>query len=395
MSMRVCLVLHTDLYEPWPVLRAKREVDVLRRLGREVVVVSWIKDETKQWPVHEVRDGVRIRRVKFAPPKSAVARALGYRRISRMFAEEVIATKPDAILCHDLEMLWSAAMAGRALQVPVLYHAHEDWPAMVSQRSPLEAIAFANLERRLVKEVDHVYTVGEDLAEKYRQWGKPVTVQYGSKSLAEMPRLPPEEREEIRRRFGLRATDIVVGIAGALGTGWALEPMLAAVKPMDPSVRLFVVGGFPDKIEAARELVEREAMGDRVAFTGPLPTPDYLRHTGVLDIGLAVFHAASANLVNVMPQKLFDYMGLGVPTVISDFPAMRRVAIDDCHFAIAVDPDSPESIRKGIAALANDPEQRRAMAESAIRRFRDTYCWERQEEALRASHPIFAGARTA
>ncbi len=387
--MRVCIVLNTDLYSPWPVLRAMREVQLLRKLGRQVVVVSWIKDEASPFPVWEVRDGVTIRRVKFAPPKRPAARAVGYRQISKMFAREIVAQRPDAVLCHDLEMLWAAVMAGRSLRVPILYHAHEDWPAMVSQRSRVEAIAFSRLERRLVRWVDHVYTVNDAFAMRYREWGKPVTVQYGSKPLADMPLLTEAERTELRGKFGFLPGDVLVGIAGALGKGWALEPIFDAVAPLPASVKVFVVGGYPEKIGAANALVKDRGLENRVAFTGPLPTPDYLRHTSVLDIGLAVFHAMSENLRGVLPLKLFDYMGLGIPTVISDFPAMRKIAIDECGFALAADPDDPASVRKAIGTLVDDPARRRAMSEAALRCFREKYCWERQEEVLAASHPIF------
>ena len=387
--MRVCLVLNTDLYEPWPVLRAMREVRLLRALGREVAVVSWIKDESAPWPLREVRDGVQVRRVTFAPPKRPMARALGYRSISRMFAREIAALRPDAILCHDLEMLWASVMAGRTLRVPVLYHAHEDWPAMVSERSPLEARVFAKLERRLCERVDHVYTVGEELAEKYRAWGRPVTVQYGSKAAAEMPRLPQAQRAEVRAAAGFATSDLLVGIAGSLGRDEALPTIMDAIATMEPHVKLFVVGGLPGKVAAARSLAAEKGLGDRVAFTGPLPTAEYLRRTAVLDVGLALFHLTSANQRYVVPLKMFDYMGLGVPMVASDFPSMRRIAVDGCGCAVAADSRDPASIRAAVEGLVRDPDRRRAMSAAALRCFESTYCWERQEEALRASHPVF------
>jgi len=389
--MRVCVVLHTDLYEPWPVVRAKREVDVLRRLGRDVVVVSWIKDESTPWPIHEVRDGVRIRRVKFAPPKGGIARAMGYRRISKMFAREIAATKPNAILCHDLEMLWAAVMAGRSLRVPILYHSHEDWPAMVSERSPMEARVFARLERKLVRFVDHIYTVGEELAAKYRGWGRPVTVQYGSKSITEMPRLMDQEKSEIRRDFGFANGDVLVGIAGSLGRDEALPAILEAIAGLPERVKLFVVGGLPGKVEAAKRVVIEGDIADRVAFTGPLPTPMYLRHAAVLDLGLALFEPTSANQLYVVPLKLFDYMGLGIPVVVSDFPSMRQI-VDDCGIGTTADPRSAESIAAAIRSLVEDSAKRRAMSVAALRCFETTYSWERQEEALVRSHPVFRPA---
>ena len=60
--VRVCIVLHRDLFEPLPIVRPMFETRVLRRLGREVDVVSWIKDVASPLPEEEVRDGLRIRR---------------------------------------------------------------------------------------------------------------------------------------------------------------------------------------------------------------------------------------------------------------------------------------------------------------------------------------------
>src|SRR5947209_10612766 len=96
--MRVCIVLHTDLFHPWPVLRPMREAQVLRSAGREVHVVSWIKDLAADWPAHEVRDGLEITRIKLAPPRGQWKRGAGYRAVMERFAGEIVSLKPDAIL---------------------------------------------------------------------------------------------------------------------------------------------------------------------------------------------------------------------------------------------------------------------------------------------------------
>jgi len=366
-----------------------REAVLLKRLGREVAVLSWIKDMSSPLPSREVKDGLEVRRVKFEPPVRAMARAIGYRGIMKMFAREIAALRPDAILCHDLEMLWAAVMAGRLLKVPVLYHAHEDWPAMVSQRSKIEGFAFRFLEKRLVKRVDYIYTASENFAEKYRDWGRPAVVQYGSKALADIPRLTSEEKAALRARWGFAEGDFLVGVAGSLGKGWAIPVIADAVATMPGNVKLFFVGGFPDKIAEAKAVVEQKGAGTKCVFTGPLKTPEYLRNVAILDIGLAVFEPWSANLVYVTPLKLFDYMGSGVPVVISDFPAMRKIAIDSCGFGVIARHDDPASIRAAIDDLRSNRTRREEMAAAARRCFEQTYCWDRQMELLQASHPIF------
>src|SRR2546425_13236791 len=119
--MRVCIVLHTDLFHPWPVLRPMREVEVLRSAGREVQVVSWIKGLSADWPTHEVRDGLEITRIKLAPPRGLWRRGAGDRAVMERVAGVIVSLKPDALLCHDLEMLWASAMGKRKLGVPLPY----------------------------------------------------------------------------------------------------------------------------------------------------------------------------------------------------------------------------------------------------------------------------------
>ncbi len=387
--MRVCIVLHTDLFHPWPVLRPMREVEVLRSAGREVHVVSWIKDLSADWPTHEVRDGLEITRIKLAPPRGLWKRRAGYRAVMERFAGEIVSLKPDAILCHDLEMLWACVMAKRKLGVPLLYHAHENWPAMVSERSFLEGLAFGFLERRLIRDVDHVYTVGEVLASRYRGWGKPVTVQYGSKALADMPRMTDDSIAARRAERGFAPRDFVVGIAGSLGRDEALPVILEALAALPASIKLYVVGGLPDRIASARRLVSELGLATRVSFTGPLPTPAYLQETALLDVGLAIFYPTSANQRYVVPLKLFDYMGLGVPAIVSDFPEMHRIAIEECHFGVPVRPKDPHALRETISGLSDDGARRESMRRAALAGFEHTFAWERQREILEASHPIF------
>ena len=382
--------MHADLFTPWPVVRPIREARLLRDLGREVTVVSWIKDPASPLPDHESREGLEIRRVKLGPPKGLLSRVFGYASLSRRFAGVIIQARPDAILCHDLEMLWASVRAGRTLHVPVLYHSHEDWPGMVSERSRLEGWAFARLERHLVRDVDHVYTVGEPLASHYRAWGRPVTIQYGSKSVSDIPSLSPVEKAAVRVASGLGPDDFVVGIAGSLGGGVAFDSILDALTTLPDSVKLFVIGGDTERIEDVRARCAKRGLAARASFTGTLPTPEYLRRVAVLDVGLAIFLPTNPNVRQVVPLKLFDYMGLGVPVVVSDFPSMHEIVVGECGFGVAVDPKDARAIAAAIQEFAADDARRRAMGEKGRRCFEAKYSWDRMQERLRDSHPIFA-----
>jgi glycosyltransferase involved in cell wall biosynthesis len=181
----------------------------------------------------------------------------------------------------------------------------------------------------------------------------------------------------------------VVGIAGSLGRDEALPDIFEALRDLPPSVKLHLVGGLPVRVEAARAMAGRLGLQDRVSFTGPLSEGTYLEEAAILDAGLAIFHPTSANQRFVVPLKLFDYMGLGLPVIVSDFPEMRRIAVETCRFGVAIPPKDPQAIRSAISSLASDPARRDSMRKAALACFEHTFSWERQREALQASHAIF------
>ena len=82
-------------------------------------------------------------------------------------------------------------------------------------------------------------------------------------------------------------------------------------------------------------------------------------------------------------------MGVGIPAVVSDFPEMRRIAVETCRFGIAVPPKNSQAIGQAISNLASDPARRESMRNAAMVCFEHTFAWERQREVLEASHPIF------
>lgn len=365
------------------------EARILRRLGREVCIFSWIKDPASVLPEEEVRDGLQVRRRKLAPPRKAFDRLTVFRTISRRFAAEIASLQPTAIICHDLEMLWASVMAGRSLRVPVLYHAHEDWPAMVSERSWTEGVLFRILERRLLRHVDHVYAAGEGRAERFRRWGKAVTVIYGSKALAEIPIVSEAERAQIRAAAGFGRDDVVLGIAGSLGRDEAVPTVLEAMASLPTDVKLYVVGGGETKVAAAKALVSARDMAARVSFTGRLPTAEYLRQVAAIDLGLVLYFPTTKNQTTVVPLKLFDYMGLGIPVLGSDFREMRRIIVETCGCGATADPENPVAIRTAIRDMIERQGRMRELGRRAEACFRARYCQERQEEALQRSHPIF------
>ncbi len=384
---KICLILRADLYSPWPILRAIREVELLRSQGKNVTVISWIKEKDSRFPSREVKDGVEIKRVFLEPPKSIISRFPTFMKVNRLLAKEAITVKPDGVLVHDLEVLRAGVIVKKELEVPLLYHTHEDWPAMVSERSRLEASVFSFLEKRYCRHVEHVYVPSEGIGKKYRDWGLRVTVQYATKSTSSLPKMTPDLVKDLRARYGLSEKDFIIGVAGSLGRSEALHNILIALKSLPPYVKLLIIGGLEEKVRGAKDLATMEGVSDRVSYTGVLDTEPYMMHISMLDLGLALFIGKTLNVVHVAPIKLFDYIAMGVPVMVSDYPTMKKI-VEDAGCGIVVNPENPSWITTAISQLIEDEQRRNTMSKAARAAFVSKFCWEKQQITFKNSNKI-------
>ncbi|HYY49066.1 MAG TPA: glycosyltransferase family 4 protein [Thermoplasmata archaeon] len=378
--MRATFLLHTDMFRPSPIFRAVKEASALAHLGVLSTAVCWIKG-TLDLPPSETIDGVTVKRYVFQPsPQSLfhlVRRYRELRRVTRDLAALVAATHPDVIVAHDLEVLSAGVRAG-AGRVPVVYDAHEDWPAMVGETSPIEGVFSSILERRLSRQVAAVVTPSELIAEKFRAWGARAETLHNAPYEAEVEPLPTAaDVAQIREGLGV-AGAFVLGYVGTLAPKRGLELAVEALAGLPHDVRFVVVGGPATEAERIRGLAQRAGVGDRVSLVGRVPRRDVSRYTAAFDLALVLPPPASRNYLTTLPNKAYDCMAVGVPILASDLPALRRLIVDEARAGIVVAPEV-RAVREAIMDLRGNPGLLKELGRNGLRAFRETYAWEKQE----------------
>jgi glycosyltransferase involved in cell wall biosynthesis len=389
----VCFVLRTDLFHPWPIIRAIKEIEVLKENGFEITVISWIKEDSKL-PETEEKNGIKLHRFFLPPPqKSFLKRVLAYRKLSRDISQNIQNLKPDAVVCHDLEMLQPGVKAVKPLKVPLFYDAHENWPEMVSQNSKLEGRVFAWMEKRLLKHVTHSYTYGNDLTEKFKEMGFPATTLYNSKSMDSVPEIDDSEIMKIKKQYGFVEDDFIIGFAGSVSLTNGAQQTIDTLTKLPKNIKFFVVGGGgrSEDLEDVKKYAIKKKVEDRVVLTGRVSSDVLLKYTAAFDLGAALFQPLSANEVARVPNKIFDYMALGVPMIVSDFPNMRKIVVRDSDCGLAVDPMKIEDITKAILHFYQNPKEAKEKGRKGKTMFGKRYCWDMQKKKLLKSHPIWRG----
>jgi glycosyltransferase involved in cell wall biosynthesis len=97
-------------------------------------------------------------------------------------------------------------------------------------------------------------------------------------------------------------------------------------------------------------------------------------------IGLAVLKPIP-NYFDSYPTKMFEYMALGLPVVVSNFPLYRTI-VETAKCGICVDPLNPIEIVKAIQWLLAHPDEARRMGENGRKAVMERYNWDNESKKL-------------
>jgi glycosyltransferase involved in cell wall biosynthesis len=118
----------------------------------------------------------------------------------------------------------------------------------------------------------------------------------------------------------------------------------------------------------------------RFALPGFVEPGEGWRRVARCHVGLAVLRARP-NYVESYPTKLFEYMALGLPVIVSDFPLYRSV-LPDPPAGFCVDPDDPAALADAIEKIIRDPRLAQALGASGRSAVKERFNWTAEGEQL-------------
>jgi glycosyltransferase involved in cell wall biosynthesis len=286
---------------------------------------------------------------------------------------------PDIIIAHDVYALPAGRRAARMLDIPLVYDSHENWPFLIAEHSKTEAVLADWIEKHGHRP-DHVFTVGESIAGRFRRMGLPTDVLYNARASKDIVLM---ERDKARNVFGLPDDAFVLGYIGKIGllidTG-IFKPIFEAIAGT-PNVELFIVGGPDDAAETLKEYVKATGLDTKVRVVGQKPFIELPAFYGALDAGLIVLDERPNHMV-ALPNKLFDYMGFGVPVIAPDYPDISAIVRKyDCGILLAgwEYPKTRTDCLRDVLAVAKERQTKlEEMGHNGRGAFLEHYAWEKQ-----------------
>jgi len=376
---RVCMLLLNDLLHPVD-SRVYKEARTLVKSGYDVHVVCWTRRYTPQ-VMKEVSEGIHVHRIVYEPgPVDApiIHKVKVFREVRKRMAEYTLSLSPDIVHAHDLETLPIGSLVKKTLHIPLVYDAHEDWPALEARKSRILGVMAGILQRWYIRDADVILTIGKGVAEKLRGTGVKKTILYNSRSAEEIKGLRKKMEKEA---LGFAKDEFIVGYSGRIDYDLGYDIALEAMKTLKKEgIRLLVVGGPKEMKEYYETLASRLNVDDSCVFTGHVPYERVYDYLSVVDAGLILYE--SNPLYNLaLGNRFFDYLGAGIPIICSDLPEMRRV-VEQANCGIILERRDVPSLIDAVRRLKLHPDLRETFRRNALESFRKEFCWEKQEEKL-------------
>jgi len=297
------------------------------------------------------------------------------------------APRADVHHAHDFDALPAAARAARRDGSRYVYDSHElflDWRPNAAQPWWLRRLV-GRWERRLARGAAAVLTVNGEIGRILTaRFGIPVIPLHNCPSLAEIE-ASDRASGRLRAAVGLSAETPIVLCHGSFQPGRGLEEVARALAMPGLDAAHLVFLGYP--LDYVAPLAADPSLAGRVHLLPAVDPTELLSWIADADVTVSTYLPIDRNHVLSTPNKLFESLAAGVPVVSSDFPARRRILIDDPLGPLGAlcDPTDPASIARAIRSILDRPPEERAALRARCRQAAlERWNWETEGAKLLA-----------
>jgi len=247
---------------------------------------------------------------------------------------------------HSLQVLPVAVAIKRKKRCLFVYEPHELETGTESCTGIVRRVS-KWIEGKCIRHADAVICVSESIAQHYRaDYGLPeVTV---VRNVPVRKPMAAFDRTKLRKAVGLADDDIIYLYQGILGPNRNIELLLEVFRDPPPG-RHLVLLGFGALEEMARD---HAAKYPNIHYLPAVPPGELLNYSAGADIGIFLLEDNCLNYHCCLPNKIWEFLAVGVPVLMTDIPELRKVV--ELHACGWIIKPSLEEARRSIGELDRD-----------------------------------------
>ncbi len=252
----------------------------------------------------------------------------------------------------------SAWALAKLKRVPFIFELRDIWPASISAVGAMKKTKVISLlekiEMFLYCQADAIISVTQSFKKELIKRGVEGTKIDVVLNGVDLSKYQPAESKapEFANQFDLDGK-FVAGYIGTHGLAHALDKIVDAAELLeyDDDIRIVFAGGGADRLRIEELVIERGLKN--IVMIPRQPKEKMPALWSLCDVSLV--HLKDTPLFEtVIPSKIFESMGMGLPIVISVPKGESSAIIEEFEVGIVTPPENPEELALAIKKLKDD-----------------------------------------
>lgn len=317
------------------------------------------------WRSVEQMDGIRVVRVKtyITANEGFLKRSLDYMSFMLMgFVMGLFERRPDVVVATSPQFF--CAIAGWALSVakwrPFVFELRDLWPASIvavgAMKKSLVIRLLEKIELFLYRRAAAIIPVTESFREDLIRRGIARDKIHVVINGVDLERYEPRPRDrELARTFDLDGK-FIAGYMGTHGMAHALPKVLEAAEQLlvREDIAFFFAGSGAEREHVEQIVAERGLHNVRLIPRQPKEMMPAL--WSLCDLSIVPLRNTPV-FATVIPSKIFESMGMGVPILMSLPEGEATSIVRATGSGVCVPPEDPVAMAKEIMRLADSPDE--------------------------------------
>ena len=228
--------------------------------------------------------------------------------------------------------------------VKLVYDSKELYEELPSLKRKQSSFLFWNLvEKSSIRFVDSVITVNQSIADMLKaKWHMRPTVIMNV----------PEKINGPGSNTKKSLDKILLAFSGGLQQGRGLHQLINLMSLLPENYELYFIGDgiLRNELESEATLLN---LSNRVHFKGKVKSTEVIGELAKAHLGIYLMENAGLCHYLALPNKLFQYIAAGLPTIVPDFPEMANI-VNKFQVGTVIDPTNLREAAEKILELTHD-----------------------------------------
>lgn len=277
-----------------------------------------------------------------------------------------------AVISRDPGALPYLSRLNKKYQIPVFYQPHNFYVdlSIRDDVNKTNAKKYQKLERKYILQMTGLLCLQKAQADLFKKYFPDLPIYNAMPGIISTVEMSPSDKK------------YDIGYVGSLQDKKGVDVLLDAFKLLSENNKTMILMGGRNEQEIVpiQEKIQQMGLDDRITLTGYVPFHQVRNYLKEVRIGVLPLKNTFYNQFLTAPNKLFDYMGMGIPVIASDLPSIQAFIQRDRE-GLFVPPDDSTALAEAMNALLSDKKQYRHLAENALQTA-ISFCWQKRGEAM-------------